>query len=286
VVVLLSDFILLFHFHFPDFPISMKNLTTYLLLLAGLASITSCKKEIEPSPAAETITTTGNLSGANQVPAVNSSGAGTVTAVLNKDNNELNYTITYSGLTGPATAGHFHLGAPGTIGGIFITFTNLTSPITGKATLTAAQRDALLAGNVYANIHTAAFPAGEIRVNVTPPNIVVFSDPLTGANQVPAISSPGKGTAGGTFNKDTNVLTYTITYSDLTGPATLGHFHLGTPGTTGAPFITFKNLASPITGTETLTAAQRDEMLKGNMYANIHTAAFPAGEVRANVVAK
>lgn len=93
------------------------------------------------------------------------SATGNVSATYNKSTKTLNYTVTYSGLT--PTAGHFHIGAPGVAGPVVITFPYLAySPITGSTLLTQLQEDALLAGNMYANLHTAANTGGEIRANV------------------------------------------------------------------------------------------------------------------------
>jgi CHRD domain len=67
-------------------------------------------------------------------------------------------------LTGPATAAHFH--GPAAVGanaGVVVPFNPVTSPITGKATLTDAQIADLETGKWYANVHTAANPGGEIR---------------------------------------------------------------------------------------------------------------------------
>lgn len=145
----------------------MKNLITPLLLLAGLAAMSSCKKD-EPAPSSNEMTLSGEMTGAKAVPATTSTGTGTVTGTYNKDTNVLTYSVAYSGLSGPATMAHFHLGAPGVAGDVVVSFANVTtSPITGTATLdTQAKEDALLAGNFYANIHTAANKLGEIRGNV------------------------------------------------------------------------------------------------------------------------
>ena len=48
---------------------------------------------------------------------------------------------------------------------------------------------------------------------------------LYGASEVPPTSSRGSGTADVNLNRQTNVLSWTVTYSGLTGPATGGHFH-------------------------------------------------------------
>ena len=75
--------------------------------------------------------------------------------------------MTYAGLSGPATAGHFH--GPASMGqnaGVVMPFASAASPIEGQQTLTAAQVDDLMAGKWYVNIHTAANPGGEIRGQV------------------------------------------------------------------------------------------------------------------------
>jgi hypothetical protein len=79
------------------------------------------------------------------------------------------YTVTYSGLTGPATAAHFH--GPAAEGAnappvVPVPATMLASPIKGDATLTDAQAADLAAGKWYFNVHTAAHGPGEIRGQV------------------------------------------------------------------------------------------------------------------------
>jgi len=100
---------------------------------------------------------------------VKSDASGTVEANLNKETNVLSWTVTYSGLSGPATAGHFHGPAiAGQNAGVVIPLDgNLASPIKGTATLTAEQVADLVAGKWYLNLHTAANPKGEIRGQVT-----------------------------------------------------------------------------------------------------------------------
>lgn len=111
----------------------------------------------------------GTLSGAQEVPPAATAGTGTVEATFDRDTNRLTYRIVYSGLTGPASAGHFHGPAPaGQNAGVVHGFSNAASPIQGEATLTAAQAADLLAGRWYVNIHTARYPGGEIRAQVTP----------------------------------------------------------------------------------------------------------------------
>jgi hypothetical protein len=95
----------------------------------------------------------------------------TGTADINYDaaSKKLTWKLTYSGLTGPATAAHFHGPAEaGKNAGVAVAIPNATtSPSEGSATLTDAQAADLLAGKYYVNVHTAANPGGEIRGQVT-----------------------------------------------------------------------------------------------------------------------
>lgn len=110
---------------------------------------------------------------------------------------------------------------------------------------------------------------------------VTLKADLKGANEVPPNASAASGKAEATFNTDTKVLTWTITYVDLTGPALAAHFHGPVdPGKNAGIVLPFKSAQSPIQGTATLTEAQATDLLAGKWYANIHTSANPGGELR------
>jgi len=119
--------------------------------------------------ASNTVNFVATLSGTAEVPPNGSTGTGTLEASLTKDTSVLRWKISYSGLTGPASAAHFHGPAmAGANAGVVVPITgNLASPINGTATLTEAQVEALLAGSWYVNVHTAANPGGEVRGQVT-----------------------------------------------------------------------------------------------------------------------
>jgi hypothetical protein len=115
---------------------------------------------------------------------------------------------------------------------------------------------------------------------------VNLSAMLTGTEEVPANTSPGTGTLEATYDSDSNVLNYTVTYSGLTGDATAAHFHgPAAPGENAPPAVPVEgSLASPISGTATLTDAQEAELLGGQWYFNVHTAQYPDGELRGQVL--
>lgn len=109
------------------------------------------------------------LDGKSEVPATTTAGTGTADIDYDAASKKLTWKVTYSGLSGPATAAHFHGPAEaGKNAGVAVAIPNAgTSPAEGSATLTDAQAADLVAGKYYVNIHTAANPAGEIRGQVT-----------------------------------------------------------------------------------------------------------------------
>ena len=114
--------------------------------------------------------------------------------------------------------------------------------------------------------------------------MITLKADLKGSNEVPPNSSPGSGKAEATLNTETKVLTWTVTFKDLSGPPVGAHFHgPGEPGKNAGIVLPFKALESPIQGTATLSDAQIGDLLAGKWYANIHTAANPGGELRGNM---
>ena len=109
------------------------------------------------------------LDGKSETPPNASTGSGTADINYDAASKKLTWKLTYSGLTGPATAAHFHGPAEaGKNAGVAVAIPNATtSPNEGSATLTDAQAADLLAGKYYVNVHTAANPGGEIRGQVT-----------------------------------------------------------------------------------------------------------------------
>ena len=108
------------------------------------------------------------LNGKSEVPPNTSAGTGTADIDYDAATKKLTWKVTYSGLSGPATAAHFHGPAEADKNaGVAVAIPNATSsPAEGSATLTDAQAADLVAGKYYINIHTAANPGGEIRGQV------------------------------------------------------------------------------------------------------------------------
>lgn len=119
--------------------------------------------------AAEEVQSAAELSGAEEVPPVETGATGAADVTYDTETMELTWTAEFSGLSGPATAAHFHgPAAPGENAGPVVPVEDLESPSEGTATLTEEQAAQLTEGMWYFNIHTDANPNGEIRGQVTP----------------------------------------------------------------------------------------------------------------------
>jgi hypothetical protein len=114
---------------------------------------------------------------------------------------------------------------------------------------------------------------------------VNFTATMNAASEVPPKTSAGTGDVLATLNTATKDLTYTVTFQNLTGPATAAHFHgPAAPGANAGVVVPLgNNPTSPIHGNKTLTDAQIADLMAGKWYVNVHTAANPGGEIRGQV---
>ncbi|WP_114779483.1 CHRD domain-containing protein [Botryobacter ruber] len=127
-----------------------------------------------------------------------------------------------------------------------------------------------------------------------PTNEVKFNNlALTGAAEVqtPAVMTNGSGTANITYNKDTNIISYNITWTlGNASDKTVGmHFHGPATRTQNASVVIpitlpNDNSSGTVSGqTRALTQAEEDQLLSGMWYLNIHSSTYTGGELRVQV---
>lgn len=126
---------------------------------------TQTKPPAEPSRQPELAAFRAQLSGAETVPPSNSPARGELVAVLNRNTGLLQWKLSFSQLSGPVRAAHFHSPAmEGEVASPVLAIgRQFTSPYEGRAMLSPGQRANLLAGQWYVNLRTERYPEGEIR---------------------------------------------------------------------------------------------------------------------------
>lgn len=249
-----------------------KNLTIVVSALAGLLALA-------PLAEAETVFTAA-LKGSNEVPANASTATGFAILTLNDAQTSVTYHIEFSGLSAAETAAHFHHAVPGSNGSVVLGLP-LGSPKDGAWAVGPTEVAWLFAHEIYMNVHTTAFPGGEIRGNLSIANDS-YAAAMAGSNEVPPNGSAGMGTATLTLNAFQDLALYHIEFSGLSAAETAAHFHHAPPGSNGSVVLGLP-LGTPKDGAWIITAAQVGWLLAGEIYVNVHTTAFPGGEIRGDL---
>ena len=142
----------------------MKKFAPIIALgVAALAISGGATGATHTKSAKMTFTAVLNIGQEKPVPKGAKSGAaGKFTATVN--GSAISWKLTFSHLTGPATAAHIHAGKKGVPGPVIVPLCGpCTSPASGSGTLTSAQLSQMKSGGTYVNVHTAKNQGGEIR---------------------------------------------------------------------------------------------------------------------------
>ena len=145
----------------------MKKAT--VILGAALIALAGCATYQEHAPAwmPGSGAMKASLSGAEEVPPVNTDATASGSFRVAADGT-VSGSITTKGIQG--LAAHIHQGAKGTNGPVIVPLTKNgdTFSVPEGRKLTDAQMQALKAGNLYVNVHSARYKGGEIRAQLTP----------------------------------------------------------------------------------------------------------------------
>jgi hypothetical protein len=237
---------------------------------------------------------TGRLQGAQSTPPNNSPATGATNVLLDTSTHTVWVTATYSGLVAAANNAHIHTGAPDVSGPVSIPvkFTAATSGSLDTSRVITTQNETdILNGNTYLNVHSATYPAGEIRAQLLQSTTLrFFAGVLQGSQEVPAppVATSGRGTVIVRYNTESNLFELTGDYQNLTSNVTASHVHGPAPvGSSANPVFDLTNTGGTmgtLTITRTLTEDQEVQLLAGDWYANVHTANNPNGEIRAQLM--
>jgi hypothetical protein len=220
-----------------------------------------------------------------------SGGSGTGVASVSYDDqtNELSWLVSWQDLSAEVVNAHFHGPAlPGANAGVEVGIDFQTNPAVGSATITSEQAADLLAGLWYVNIHSSAFPGGEIRGQVTLPAFQLS------ATLDCAQADAGAGTCGGggsgsgaatvSYDDVSGVMAWDISWAGLSSMVVNAHFHgPALPNENAGVEVGIDFQSNPAIGAAVITSEQATDLLAGLWYVNIHSSGFPAGEIRGQV---
>ena len=115
-----------------------------------------------------------------------------------------------------------------------------------------------------------------------------ISGTSSGAQEVPAVTTTASGTLSGSYDTVSKSLIYSVSWTGLSGDATMAHFHgPALAGEIASPIetlsITTNGMAGIASDTIVASAALHTALMAGKVYYNVHTATNPTGEIRGHV---
>ncbi|MGE5274377.1 MAG: CHRD domain-containing protein [Verrucomicrobiota bacterium] len=229
------------------------------------------------------------MTGSTETPAGDPVATGTATFRLRAGQGQVCYQIAARNLA-PAVAAHIHHGDAGAAGPVVIPLTtpNAAGSSSGCATAARSLVKAILAdpASFYANVHTAEYPGGAIRGQLTGTSTTSFGTIFT--LDLKGTSEPNAtGTAVLRILKDTSTVCYRLHAANVTLPTVAAHIHKGAAGTNGPVVVPFTAPGADgnSSGCVASSATIVDDILAGpaGYYVNVHTTEHPAGAIRAQL---
>jgi hypothetical protein len=186
------------------------------------------------------------------------------------------------------TAAHIHVGDAVTAGPVFI---NLNPSFTGPGAsgtvtgLRAGQVDSLLHLPVYINVHSTQVPGGLVRSQLDKTIGFAMDIPLSGNNEVPAVTTTASGLAMLRLAGDTLFSLVSVTGIEATDTFTVSHIHRGAAGTNGQVkiFLASSNADFNVPRKTFLVDSLKTMLLTDPMYVNAHTKTKPGGKIRGQI---
>jgi Cu/Zn superoxide dismutase len=230
--------------------------------------------EETPTPSGDVANARGRFSGT-----LTRSGAGAT----------LQWSLTFSGLTGAAIAAHIHTAARGVAGPVSVPLCGpCETGASGTANIDATVLASILAGRTYVNVHTRTNAPGEIRGQLA--SAASIRAAMNARQEVPR--PRGAARARGTFSLTATKLggsasvTWRLSFSRLTGRALAAHIHLGARGRAGAVIVPLCGpCRSGVSGRATVSGRVLAALEAGRAYVNVHTRRNPGGEIRGQIPA-
>ncbi len=273
------------------FRINILVLPSVWLLLGMAAMVYDTTTSVAAASASGCHTFSAHLSGADEVPPNSSTATGFGGVWLSPDETTITVTLTYSGLSGDQSGAHIHgpaaLGVPAPV---LFTLASSGGPTATLPALvfsvTPTQVMDLRNGLWYFNVHSAGFPGGEIRGQIS--CICGYTAQLTGEQEVPPHQTEAFGAGTVTLSPDETQILATLSFQNLTSNETAAHIHgPAYPGASAPPIFGFTATVT-MSGTHTMlfsvNPTQVTQLRSGQWYFNVHSTTFTGGEIRGQIV--
>ena len=270
--------------------VSARQLRAHLKHAADIirTPLGACPKSVM-TPTAGGRSFTVALTGETESPAGDPVGTGTSTIRLRAGQGQVCYRLSVENLA-QAAAAHIHRGASGVAGPVVVPLTTPGADGTssGCAPATRAVVSAILArpASYYVNVHTAEFPAGAVRGQLTGTSTASFGWVV--AVDLKATSEPdATGTAVVRIRQDAGMVCYRLHAANVTLPTVAAHIHRGGATVNGPVVVPFTAPGADgnSSGCTNADAALIGEIIgnPGGFYVNVHTKEHPAGAIRAQL---
>ena len=233
------------------------------------------------------------MNGAQEAPSNDGPGLGLVIGSVSADLSTVSVASVGYNYSGALTGAHFHTGELGVSGGVVVNFTtaiNGTSVVTATpVAISAANVAKLLSGDLYFNVHTSRYPAGEVRGQIYRIAREGFAYNLCQNQEVGGVVSTTTEAGSGmlAFNRDYDEMHVMITANKLSSAFMGAHIHNGAIGVNGPVVFNmtdkWANNGTFFYVTSEFTKTLADIILSGNAYVNVHTANNTGGEIRGQV---
>lgn len=231
------------------------------------------------------------LSPEQEVPRVESQASGLGYATLNTDSGGLRLNAWAMNMD--TSAAHIHQAGIGENGDVVIALEQNTDnaglwQTPANTALDTGTLALLLAGGHYVNMHSASFPGGEIRGQITPAPWDVLAFPLNGSQEVPPVTTEAEGDGYAMVNMATGELMLVVNTRNL-DTASAAHIHAGIAGMNGDVVVglvrdTTDASVWRLPSETLLNAATLEQFLSAGHYLNVHSPTYPGGEIRGQVL--
>jgi len=240
---------------------------------------------LAPNPAKNPVTFATILRGDQVRPrnvVTGASGYGSVT--LNPLTKQLTGFIVTSGIAG--NAAHIYDGIFGTSGTIVLSLEGgpVVWTVPANTVLTDSQIVSLTSGSFYFNVHSDAFPDGEIRGQL---NQQVRLASLKGSGEVPPVTTSATGVGFLALDQSTRQFSGFVRVAGLSSAVRSASLHVGAAGTNGSAIVSMSNNGNGIWSVPPNTFLGTSQVANFNndeLYFNIHTEANPGGELRGQIL--